>query len=538
MCDAASKDRSVKLRCQATGWLRLVVREWDDACLGDRARVEDAILCMVKDGSNDVRAGARRVFADYARRYPADASRAQSRLDANTRRLIAQESAAGAYDGDGDDWVPGAETMHARTRPHTSQEGSRAAAGRSNGSGRPAAVRVPGSRLGHSSAPVSPVDGGNDEPDFGARGRSNGTSTLGRSDSLPASSNRRTSGATGSGSGSGSRNGLGSREGARRRRLDPRRQARAREAGGGRRRARHRPRRGPLHRRLRRLQRLQRTKASRFARRDVQPPRAEPRRVRRLPRTPRTPAGAHRARRADARAVAVPRVVGGKDGGVRDVGDGASRRRRQGSRRRVGQLRKDCRRVRRPRGGPASPRGVRRAGGGRRGGPGAGPRAGTPPRAPVPRAVPAAGGRQGERPRARVRRARRRRRRALRRRPPPGAPDVPGAVQGAARQDGGAGVRAVRAERAGRGYRPARRAGSDARERGYRRLGRVGRESRAPHPRPSRASPRGGRGGARRGAHARGPGGSAAVPRVRSGRGRGGGVQSRRSARAVDRSRV
>ena len=215
LCDAASKDRSVKLRCQATGWLRLVVREWDDACLGDRARVEDAILCMVKDGSNDVRAGARRVFADYARRYPADASRAQSRLDANTRRLIAQESAAGAYDGDGDDWVPGAETMHARTRPHTSQEGSRAAAGRSNGSGRPAAVRVPGSRLGHSSAPVSPVDGGNDEPDFGARGRSNGASTLGRSDSLPASSNRRTSGATGSGSGSGSRNGLGSREGAR-----------------------------------------------------------------------------------------------------------------------------------------------------------------------------------------------------------------------------------------------------------------------------------------------------------------------------------
>ena len=27
LCDAASKDRSVKLRCQATGWLRLVVRE-------------------------------------------------------------------------------------------------------------------------------------------------------------------------------------------------------------------------------------------------------------------------------------------------------------------------------------------------------------------------------------------------------------------------------------------------------------------------------------------------------------------------------
>ena len=29
LCEAASKDRSVKLRCQATGWLRLVMREWD-----------------------------------------------------------------------------------------------------------------------------------------------------------------------------------------------------------------------------------------------------------------------------------------------------------------------------------------------------------------------------------------------------------------------------------------------------------------------------------------------------------------------------
>lgn len=222
LCDAASKDRSVKLRCQATGWLRLVVREWDDACLGDRGRdcVEEAILSMVKDGSNDVRAGARRVFADYARRYPDHASRAQSRLDANTRRLIAQESAAGTYDvGGGDDWVPGAETMHARTRPHTSQEGSRLGQGGSRPGSRPAAVRVPGSRLGHSSAPVSPVDqrAGNDD-DFGARaGRSNGASTLGRSDSLPASSKagaHRVSGATG-GHAASSRNGLGSREGAR-----------------------------------------------------------------------------------------------------------------------------------------------------------------------------------------------------------------------------------------------------------------------------------------------------------------------------------
>lgn len=222
LCDAASKDRSVKLRCQATGWLRLVVREWDDACLGDRGRdcVEEAILSMVKDGSNDVRAGARRVFADYARRYPDHAGRAQSRLDANTRRLIAQESAAGAYDGGGDDdWVPGAETMHARTRPHTSQEGSRLGGAGSRSGSRPAAVRVPGSRLGHSSAPVSPVDqrAGNDD-DFGARaGRSNaGSSTLGRSDSLPASSKavaHRVSGATGGHAAS--RNGLGSRDGAR-----------------------------------------------------------------------------------------------------------------------------------------------------------------------------------------------------------------------------------------------------------------------------------------------------------------------------------
>ena len=221
LCDAASKDRSVKLRCQATGWLRLVVREWDDACLGDRGRdcVEEAILSMVKDGSNDVRAGARRVFADYARRYPDHAARAQVRLDANTRRLIAQESAAGTYDGDDDDWVPGAETMHARTRPHTSQEGSRLGGAGSRSGSRPAAVRVPGSRLGHSSAPVSPVDGGIDEGDrlWRHRGRSNGTSsTLGRSDSLPASTKGVTAPRSSGGSGSGSsRNGLGSREGAR-----------------------------------------------------------------------------------------------------------------------------------------------------------------------------------------------------------------------------------------------------------------------------------------------------------------------------------
>ena len=208
LCEAASKDRSVKLRCQATGWLRLVVREWDDACLGDRGRdcVEGAILSMVKDGNNDVRAGARRIYSDYARRYPDQAGRMQTRLDANTRRLIAQESAAGAYDdaaGGLHGWVPGAENMHARTRPHTSQETQRPARG-----GRPAAVRVPGSRLGHASAPVSPVDPFGDDADFSSAKRT--TSTLGRADSLPASSKASRNAST-----VGSRGGLGSREGTR-----------------------------------------------------------------------------------------------------------------------------------------------------------------------------------------------------------------------------------------------------------------------------------------------------------------------------------
>ena len=192
LCDAASKDRSVKLRCQATGWLRLVVREWDDACLGDRGRdcVEEAILSMVKDGSNDVRAGARRVFADYARRYPDDAG---ARAVA-TGRQHQEAHRAGERGGNvrrrrrrlgarrGDD----ARANEAAHEPGGFEGGG----GSRNGSSRPAAVRVPGSRLGHSSAPVSPVDGGIDEGDrFGAtRGRSNGTSsTLGRSDSLPAS---------------------------------------------------------------------------------------------------------------------------------------------------------------------------------------------------------------------------------------------------------------------------------------------------------------------------------------------------------------
>ena len=503
LCDAASKDRSVKLRCQATGWLRLVVREWDDACLGDRARVEDAILCMVKDGSNDVRAGARRVFADYARRYPADASRAQSRLDANTRRLVAQESAAGAYDGDGDDWVPGAETMHARTRPHTSQEGSRAAAGRGqNGSGRPAAVRVPGSRLGHSSAPVSPVDGGNDEPDFGARGRSNGTSTLGRSDSLPASSNRRTSGATGSGSGSGSRNGLGSREGARAAastpgaKPAPARQAAAVAArvidraadrsiaaagsnGSNGRRHRDSPAATSNH------------LAPNLAEYGVSPEPPEPPpapTVRAaLTRAPslfrasweektavfETLAAALRGGGAKARADALANCGKVADAFVDHAGDPHHRVA-------CAVLEAVVEAV------PVL-------------GPGLEPHLERLCPALFPRLVDAKESVRGLASAALAAVGDAHSADAL-------LPALLTSLEqstGAARQDGGAGVRAVRAERAGRGYRPARRAGSDAREREYRRLGRVGRESRAPHPRPSRASPRGGRGGARRGARAR-----------------------------------
>ena len=69
ICDAASKDRSAKLRSIATGWLSLVVKEWD---LGERSRdvVEDAVLNMVGDGNAEVRVGARRMFLDYARRFP------------------------------------------------------------------------------------------------------------------------------------------------------------------------------------------------------------------------------------------------------------------------------------------------------------------------------------------------------------------------------------------------------------------------------------------------------------------------------------
>ena len=101
LCEAASRDRSVKLRCHATGWLRVIVREWD-ALGGARNQecVEEALKAMVADGSPDVRAGARKLFSAYRERYPEGAARVAGRLDANTKRLIAREAAAGAHDDD------------------------------------------------------------------------------------------------------------------------------------------------------------------------------------------------------------------------------------------------------------------------------------------------------------------------------------------------------------------------------------------------------------------------------------------------------
>ena len=177
---------------------------------------------------------------------------------------------------------------------------------------------------------------------------------------------------------------------------------------------------------------------------------------------------------------------------------------------------------------------MRRARSRRRGGARAGPRAGTSPRPLMPRAVPPAGGRQGERPRVGVRGARGDWRRA------PGgclahrAFGFAGAVQGAAGKDGGAGVCAVRAERAGRRDGPAR-ARAAAGERGVRRARRVGRQGRAVDEGSARAVESGGGGGTRRRAHPRGPGCAAAVPRVYTRRGRRGRVQGGGAARAVHR---
>ena len=289
LCDAASKDRSVKLRCQATGWLRLVVREWDDACLGDRGRdcVEEAILSMVKDGSNDVRAGARRVFADYARRYPdhagaravatgrqhQEAHRAGERGGGVRRR---RRRRLGARRGD-----------DARANQAAHEPGGfeargggfevRVEARRGEGAGVEARAlvraRLAGGPTGRErrrlwrprgSIERRVVDArsirfatrvveGRRSPGERRDGRSRGEQERARKQGRRARRRRRSS-----------------------RRLDRRRQA-------GRRRARRRPRRrGSKTRR----ENLDRKIEARFAVR-VQPPRAGPRRVRRLPRTPR-----------------------------------------------------------------------------------------------------------------------------------------------------------------------------------------------------------------------------------------------------------
>ena len=117
LCEAASRDRSVKLRCHATGWLRVIAREWD-ALGGARNQecVEEALKVMVADGSPDVRAGARKLFSAYRERYPEGAARVAGRLDANTNRLIAREAAAGAHDDD--ERERAASALLAR-RPHT-----------------------------------------------------------------------------------------------------------------------------------------------------------------------------------------------------------------------------------------------------------------------------------------------------------------------------------------------------------------------------------------------------------------------------------
>ena len=141
LCDAASKDRSVKLRCHATGWLRLVTREWDS--LGgarNQECVEEALKVMVADGSPDVRAGARKLFSTYRERYPEGAARVAGRLDANTKRLIAQEAASGAHD---DDELERAASALLARRPHTAATKTRATAADAD---RPSTVGASGGR--------------------------------------------------------------------------------------------------------------------------------------------------------------------------------------------------------------------------------------------------------------------------------------------------------------------------------------------------------------------------------------------------------
>ena len=99
LCETASKDRSVKLRALAAGWLRVVVHTWDG--LGGQRNhelLEQAVGEMVSDGAPDVRAGARRLFSAYQDKYPEWADRLRDRFDGNTKRLIQQEAATGAHD--------------------------------------------------------------------------------------------------------------------------------------------------------------------------------------------------------------------------------------------------------------------------------------------------------------------------------------------------------------------------------------------------------------------------------------------------------
>jgi len=144
LCEAASRDRSVKLRCHATGWLRVIAREWD-ALGGARNQecVEEALKVMVADGSPDVRAGARKLFSAYRERYPEGAARVAGRLDANTKRLIAREAASGAHDDD--ERERAASALLAR-RPHTAATKARPGPTEPRDADRPSTVAASGGR--------------------------------------------------------------------------------------------------------------------------------------------------------------------------------------------------------------------------------------------------------------------------------------------------------------------------------------------------------------------------------------------------------
>ena len=144
LCEAASRDRSVKLRCHATGWLRVIAREWD-ALGGARNQecVEEALKMMVADGSPDVRAGARKLFSAYRERYPEGAARVAGRLDANTKRLIAREAASGAHDDD--ERERAASALLAR-RPHTAATKARPGPTEPRDADRPSTVAASGGR--------------------------------------------------------------------------------------------------------------------------------------------------------------------------------------------------------------------------------------------------------------------------------------------------------------------------------------------------------------------------------------------------------